>query len=414
MIEHVLVQLKKSRPSLKQAFLRSDNAGCYHCGPLMLAVPSISKRVGVTIRRYDFSDPQSGKDICDRRIATMKSHMRRYLNEGNDINTASDMKRALDSYDGVKGCRVAVVSVDTSRQEIEHHKWTGIQSYNNFEFLRVGVRLWKAYGIGKGKLIRNQELKQMAKAQGKTGLVVHEEFSNPMAETGVFKKKETRKCGPQGGDKTENVFDTDCQAPKPGFPCPEVGCVKVFVSSNTLEKHLDAGKHFYYIHKEGSYDEIKCKWVSRCIEVGTVKELTCKTSDLTDQERGVLPAAMSISERGWAKKKAKAAVRFSPPVKAFLNDLFFKGEETGQKANAADVSYQLRSVRNPDGGKMFNKSEWLTAQQVTSYFSRLSVLHRSGRFSRDAEDKDVEEIAMLEEALSRQKIKENITSNLEL
>ena len=190
--------------------------------------------------------------------------------------------------------------------------------------------------------------------------------------------------------------------------------MKVFVSSNTLEKHLDAGKHFYYIHKEGSYDEIKCKWVSRCIDVGSVKELTCKTTDLTEEERGVLPAAISISEKGWAKKKAKAAVRFSPPVKAFLNDMFFKGEETGQKANPADVSSQLRSVRNPDGVKMFKKSEWLTAQQVISYFSRLSVLYRSGRFSRDAEDKDVEEIAMLEEALSRQKMNENITSNLEL
>ena len=274
--------------------------------------------------------------------------------------------------------------------------------------------MWKAYGIGKGKLIRNQKLKEMAKEQGKTGLVVHEDFSNPIADTGVFKKPETRKCGPQGGDKTENVLDTDCQAPKPGFPCPEVGCVKVFVSSNTLEKHLDAGKHFYYIHKEGSCDEIKCKWESRCIDVGSVRELTCKTTDLTDQERGVLPAAISISEKGWAKKKAKAAVRFSPPVKAFPNDLFFKGEETGQKANPADVSSQLRSVRNPDGVKMFKKSEWLTAQQVTSYFSRLSVLYRSGRFSRDAEDKDVEEIAMLEEALSRQKMNKNITSNLEL
>ena len=112
MIEHVLTQLKESHPRIKEAFLRSDNAGCYHCGPLMLAIPGISRRVGVTIRRYDFSDPQSGKDICDRRIATMKSHMRRYLNEGNNINSASDMKRALDSYGGVKGCRVAVVSVD--------------------------------------------------------------------------------------------------------------------------------------------------------------------------------------------------------------------------------------------------------------------------------------------------------------
>ena len=188
MIEHVLAQLKKSRPSLNEAFLRSGNAGCYHCGPLMLAIPGISKRVGVTIRRYDFSDPQSGKDICDRRIATMKSHMRRYLNEGNDIKTASDMKMALDSFGGVKGCRVVVVNVDTSRQEIEHHKWTGIQSYNNFEFIRSGVRVWKAFGIGKGKLIRNQKLQKVAKPQGKTNLIVHEEFSNPMVDAGAFKK----------------------------------------------------------------------------------------------------------------------------------------------------------------------------------------------------------------------------------
>ena len=65
---------------------------------------------------------------------------------------------------------------------------------------------------------------------------------------------------------------------------------------------------------------------------------------------------------------------------------------------------------------MFQRSEWLTVQQVTSYFSRLSVLHRSGRFSRNKEDKedDVEEIMMLEEALSRQGLNEDITSNLEL
>ena len=97
------------------------------------------------------------------------------------------------------------------------------------------------------------------------------------------RKPETRK----NGDKTENVLDSDCQAPKPGFPSPAFGCVKVFDLSNAFEKHLDAGKHFYYIHKEGSYVEIKCKWVSRCSDVGHVKELTCKTTDLTDQERGL-------------------------------------------------------------------------------------------------------------------------------
>ena len=32
--------------------------------------------------RYDFSDPQAGKDVCDRRTAALKAHMRRYINEG--------------------------------------------------------------------------------------------------------------------------------------------------------------------------------------------------------------------------------------------------------------------------------------------------------------------------------------------
>lgn len=73
-----MTKIKEDNPNISEVFLRSDNAGCYHCGPLMLAIPGISKRSGVAIKRYDFSEPQSGKDICDRRTATMKRHMRRF------------------------------------------------------------------------------------------------------------------------------------------------------------------------------------------------------------------------------------------------------------------------------------------------------------------------------------------------
>ena len=34
------------------------------------------------IKRYDFSDPQAGKDVCNRRTSTLKAHMRRNINEG--------------------------------------------------------------------------------------------------------------------------------------------------------------------------------------------------------------------------------------------------------------------------------------------------------------------------------------------
>jgi len=64
---------------------------------VLLSLPNIGDRTGVKITRYDFSEPQEGRDICDRRIAALKSHMQRFINEGNDVKTASDMKAAIES-----------------------------------------------------------------------------------------------------------------------------------------------------------------------------------------------------------------------------------------------------------------------------------------------------------------------------
>ena len=46
----------------------------------------------------DFSDPQASKDACDHRQATFKSHMRRFIKEGNDFNNAGDANAAIVKY----------------------------------------------------------------------------------------------------------------------------------------------------------------------------------------------------------------------------------------------------------------------------------------------------------------------------
>ena len=50
------------------------NAGCYHNinGPLLLSRKEVGERTGIKPVRYDFSEPQAGKDICDRKAASMK------------------------------------------------------------------------------------------------------------------------------------------------------------------------------------------------------------------------------------------------------------------------------------------------------------------------------------------------------
>ena len=99
-VEHVLSVIRMEDPSITKFFLRSDNAGCYHNTELLLSLKAMGERHGVEFKRYDFSDPQSGKDVCDRRIASMKTHMRRWVNEGHDITTAEEMKIAVESHSG--------------------------------------------------------------------------------------------------------------------------------------------------------------------------------------------------------------------------------------------------------------------------------------------------------------------------
>ena len=45
-LEHTLKTLKNQLPVIKSAYLRSDNAGCYHCGNTWLSLDGISKRTG--------------------------------------------------------------------------------------------------------------------------------------------------------------------------------------------------------------------------------------------------------------------------------------------------------------------------------------------------------------------------------
>ena len=84
-IDNLLGEIVKTTPDIKEIFLRSDNAGCYHNGQLLISLPTVAKRKGLILKNYSFSESNSGKDVCDRKIAPMKAHVTRYLNEGNHI-----------------------------------------------------------------------------------------------------------------------------------------------------------------------------------------------------------------------------------------------------------------------------------------------------------------------------------------
>ena len=70
--------------------------------------------------------------------------------------SAEDMKRALESHGGVKGCKFIVAEVDMPAKATEATAAKSIQGISlliNFTYEVSGICCWKAYKTGKGKLI---------------------------------------------------------------------------------------------------------------------------------------------------------------------------------------------------------------------------------------------------------------------
>ena len=162
--------------------------------------------------------------------------------------------------------------------------------------------------------------------------------------------------------------------------------------------------------RETTYDTIKKKWAGTCKEVSG-SYIHRKTESST--QSAVADPSCLVS-KGWALKTSRRANRFSEKVKSHLKRIFLEGEETGRKATAVDVCSKMRALRDDSSRKVFSKEEWLAADQIARYFSRLSVLYRSGRQTIDQADpsytQDEEEdfVAEAEEMSTRLQIQRQL------
>lgn len=80
---------------------------------------------------------------------------------------------------------------------------------------------------------------------------------------------------------------------------------------------------------------------------------------------------------GWALKSSARKVRFTEKQKNFLDLKYNLGEQTGKKSSGEDVAMQIRRARGKDGKRLFAVEDFLTAQQITSYFSRMAAKRKN-------------------------------------
>lgn len=157
-IEHTLRSLKEENPRIDTAFLRQDNAGCYHSSAVIASCSLMKANTGINVRRVDFSDPQGGKGACDRKAATIKAHVRRYVNEGHDVENAQEFKTVILSKGGVNGVRVAIVDTAIAPCELPQVKLDGVSMLKSFVFSSDTVTVWRAFDVGIGKQICKSKL----------------------------------------------------------------------------------------------------------------------------------------------------------------------------------------------------------------------------------------------------------------
>ena len=93
------------------------------------------------------------------------------------MNNAVQMKRATESNGGIPGVRVKYVKIPQSSTDNMMVNWDGIGTLNNFQFEPNGIRVWKAYQIGLGKLV------SWADVQSNGISPVEQEVLEPPAET---------------------------------------------------------------------------------------------------------------------------------------------------------------------------------------------------------------------------------------
>ncbi len=207
---------------------------------------------------------------------------------------------------------------------------------------------------------------------------------------------EEKEDGSKDGDEDKEAFNLLVKN-NALFSCPSEGCVCTFQKHSSLEYHILYGKCKLLKERNTLLDQAKLLYVQKLSE-GTSTQPTISGTLTNVQSAEPLP-------QGWALKQSKKNTRFNDNQKAYLDERFKIGQTTGIKADPLQVSRDFRHARTENGVRRFAINEYLSPQQIRSYFSRTAKKNKSL-----AEEEVVEDQESVEEesayCLARQNILE--------
>ena len=163
--------------------------------------------------------------------------MAKYLNFGHDIETAAQMKEAIESSRGVRGGVTVKVCSPPNDLSNKSFKWEKVSFVSNLYYGQEGIRTWRAYDIGPGKSIpwtkfdvpEQSELPTMEirlSTSETVSSIVPVRPRRTGGQTPVTEVEGNSDCEEESSDESSAHVDAanNCRL----FTCSEEGCVKTF------------------------------------------------------------------------------------------------------------------------------------------------------------------------------------------
>lgn len=364
--DHVLQQIKKDHPKVTHILRKSDNAGCYAGNSVAEVMAVLCKKYCIQLDRYDYNEPQKGKDQADRESAICKSYIKAYVDSGNDCTSAEDVASGIKFRGGPANTKVSIIEIDKQQTKLTQSKIINIQSYHSIKYTEKGMTFWQYFDTGVGKFVEYSGL------EFTSGVNVIKSFDECMSESEVPVTKKRKYNSNRLDRKICNML-----------LCTQRNCIATFQTKDELEDHIKCGNH-QDPNRVTSIDYVKSEFANLVQEqshnisvITEIPEILNEVSSLS------LSLHAMFKTDGWALPK-RSNKRFTYKQKKFLYDEFMMGEESGRKTTAEKVVQKMRKA-TVNLKKMFATDDYLTQQQVTSAFSRMSKMFRNGNLQEPTE-----------------------------
>ena len=86
------------------------------------------------------------------------------------------------------------------------------------------------------------------------------------------------------------------------------------------------------------------------LQAGSISQPFIAGSELSEE-------SVQTLQKGWALRSSKKAARFSAKQKAYLDDKFKIGQQTGFKADPAELSEDMRHAKHEECSRRFTVDE---------------------------------------------------------